>query len=565
MTSLLLLLTVVAAPPARPPAAAPQAEGAKGVVAADHVLASEVGLQVLKAGGDAVDAAVATALALGVLNPQSSGIGGGGFAVVWRAKEGKAYALDFRETAPAAAGPDTYTRPGITAEMSRWGGLAVGVPGEVAGLGELHRRWGRRPWDSLVAPAAKLAGEGYPCGQELASVFVRSGNKLRMASGIAALFRKPDGSWPKQGEPVVRPGLAKTLQAIGAGGPKAFYEGPVAAAIVKAAADTGGLLTESDLKAYKVKERAPLQGRYRGRTIYTMPPPSSGGAVLLQVLGMLAARKDLPPDAGAPRRVALLTEALKHAFADRARWYGDPDFTKIPLKKLLAPVALQARAGQLTPDKTQPSASYGVIAPPPDDSGTSHLSIIDAAGNAVALTTTVNTGFGSLVVAGDTGIVLNNEMDDFTTRPGEANAFGLIQSRRNSVAPGKRPLSSMTPTIVVGRVGKSKKTVPILAVGGSGGPRIITGTLQVLLNVLDHGQAPGQAVAAPRIHHQWLPDTLRVEPGAIVGGTAPLKAAGHTVERQKLKYGAIQAAIIDPAGRRVGASDPRKHGRAAAY
>lgn len=555
MTAVALLCALVAIPH--------QATGAHGVVAADHELASAVGVAVLKAGGDAVDAAVATTLALGVLNPHSSGIGGGGFAVVWRAKERKAYALDFRETAPAAAGRDTYTKPGVTPEMSRWGGLAVGVPGEVAGLAELHKRWGKTPWKTLVAPAQRLAGDGYPCGQELESVFERFGDKLHLATGISSRFRKADGSWPKAGDPVVRPGLSKTLAAIAAGGAKAFYEGPIAAAIAKAAVDAGGLLTEADLKGYRVKDRAPVQGTFRGRTIYSMPPPSSGGAVLLQVLAMLEARADLPPAHGAPIRVGLLVEALKHAFADRARWYGDPDFSTVPLDKLLDVAALRTRAAGLTPTRTKPSAHYGVIAPPPDDSGTSHLSIIDAQGNAVALTSTVNTGFGSLVVAGDTGIVLNNEMDDFTTQPGKPNAYGLMQSEHNSVAAGKRPLSSMTPTIVV--QGQGQDARPVLAVGGSGGPRIITGTLQVLLNVLEHGQSPGQAVAAPRVHHQWLPDKLRAEAGAVDGGSATLKGMGHTLQTGDLSFGVIQAAIIDKDGRRVGASDPRKHGKAAAY
>ena len=573
--ALTLYLVVLASPAGAAPAGVPldqtakprptgsEVTGAKGVVAADHELASRIGIEVLREGGNAVDAAVATTLALGVLNPQSSGIGGGGFAVIWHAKEAAAYAVDFRETAPAAAARDTYTKAGVTPQMSRFGGLAVGVPGEVAGLAEMHRRWGTLPWKRLVAPAVKLAAQGYPCGVELQAVFTRYGTKLRMAPALAKLFIKPDGSWPKVGEPIVRPGLAKTLKAIGDSGQKAFYEGPIAAAMAKVAQDADGLLTEADLKAYRTKERTPLKGAYRGRTIYTMPPPSSGGAVLLQVLGMLEARKGVSPEFGDPVRVGLLVEALKHAFADRARWYGDPDFSTIPLDRLLSPAALKAKAAALTPAKTRPAEEYGVIAPPPDDSGTSHLSIIDADGNAVALTSTVNTGFGSLLVAGDTGIVLNNEMDDFTTHPGKPNAFGLMQSEHNSVAAGKRPLSSMTPTVVIEGSGPTAR--PVLVVGGSGGPRIITGTLQVLLNVLDHGDHPGHAVAAPRIHHQWMPDKLRVEAGAIKGGTAPLLKAGHVIDVTPQSYGAIQAAIVDSQGRRVGASDPRKHGQAAAY
>lgn len=564
MTGVLLLLALVVAPPQVPAAtAAPalEAEGRQGVVAADHVLASQIGVDVLKAGGDAVDAAVATALALGVVNPQSSGIGGGGFAVVWRAKERRAYALDFREVAPAAATPDTFTRKGLAPDASRFGGLAVAVPGEVAGLAELHRRWGTRKWAEVIAPAADLAERGFPCGEELSSVFDRMGSTLATAMHLDALLRREDGTLPRVGETVLLPRLARTLRAIEQGGPRAFYEGPIAEALVKAVRAAGGRLSADDLKAYKPKARKPLRGSFRGRTIYTMPPPSSGGVALLQVLGMLEALKDLPREATDGQRVGLTIEAVKHAFADRAHWLGDPAFTRVPLDDLLDGKALRAKAAALDHLRRLEPAAYGVIAPPPSDSGTSHLSVIDAAGNAVALTTTINTPFGSLVASGDTGVILNNQMDDFTTRPGQPNSFGLMQSERNAVAPGKRPLSSMTPTIVI----EGSRQRPALVLGGSGGPRIITGTLQVLLNVLDHEQSPGPAVAAPRYHHQWLPDEVRIEPGAVAGGPEALEKVGHKVDVGPLHFGAVQAAALRKGGLRVGASDPRKHGQAAAY
>ena len=473
----LALLAAPASAPAPAATPAPEAWGRKGVVAADHALASHVGVDVLKAGGDAVDAAVATALALGVLNPQSSGIGGGGFAVVWRAKEGKAYTLDFRETAPAALEADSFTRPGLAANASRKGGLAVGVPGEVAGLTDAHARWGRLPWKRLVDPATKLAAEGFPCDKELARVVSHYGKKLLAGPGLVKFLRRPDGSWPVFGDLIVRPGLANTLEALGRQGRAAFYEGPVAKAIVATARKAGGVLTEADLKRYRTKERAPLRGLYRGHTIYTMPPPSSGGAALLQVLTMLEARRGLPKERGNTERVGVMVEALKHAFADRARWLGDPDFTPVPVDQLLDGPTLRVKARSLNPAKTGTAKAYGVVAPPPNAAGTRPLTVIDAEGNAVALSTTINTGFGSWLVAGDTGVVLNNQMDDFTTRPGEPNVYGLMQSDQNAVAPGKRPLSSMTPTIVVRGSGPGRAKA-VLVVGGSGGPRIITGTLQ---------------------------------------------------------------------------------------
>jgi gamma-glutamyltranspeptidase/glutathione hydrolase len=488
---------------------------ARAAVASDHPLASQAGVAVLKAGGNAFDAACATALALGVLHPDASGLGGGGFALVYVAKQKKVYALDFRERAPAALTAARFFKDGKpVAALSKEGGLAVGVPGEVRGLAEMVKRWGARPWKTCVDPAQKLAAKGVPVSWRLAMTL----ETLATGPGADPTFRKMLGGTPPPAENAIltRPELAATLATLEKDGPDAFYKGPIADEIVKAVAGAGGVLTAQDLESYAATERVALRTDYRGLHVYTMPPPSSGGVALVEALGILDARYPKPGDLPKDGRQSAaylhtLTEAFKNAFADRARFLGDPDFVQVDVARLTGAAYLDELAKRMKPDGVLPSDAYGSLgAPakaPPKDGGTTHLSIIDAAGNAVALTTTINLSFGAKLVAGSTGVLLNDQMDDFVMQVGVPNAFGLIGNEQNAVAGKKRPLSSMTPTIVL-----DKNKVKIV-VGGAGGPNIITSTLEVLLNVVDWKMDAQAAVTAPRIHHQWFPDMLGVEPG----------------------------------------------------
>lgn len=513
-----LILLVGCRPPAPGTAPVPPA----GAVAADHRLASEAGARVLRQGGNAVDAAIAAALSSGVVQPSGSGLGGGGFALVVE-PDGDATFLDFREVAPSRAGRDTF-RSGAS---SREGGLAVAVPSEALGLAELHRRWGRVELGVVVAPAVAQARDGFALGRHLEQ-------SLLAAPDMRALFT---------GDAHTRPGLAQALVDFAATRGEAFRTGWVAEDFVGAVRAAGGVLERSDLEAYTVKERTPLRRAWKGRTVWTAPPPSSGGVALLQMLGAT--------EAGASPHCEV--EAAKHAMADRAAWGGDPDFVPVPVDRLLSAERIAAIRADCGPT-TFPPDHYGGPAAPPSDAGTLHISVIDGEGMAVALTTTINTSFGSKVVAPRSGIVLNNEMDDFATRPGEPNAFGLVQGEQNAVEPGKRPLSSMTPTVVVGADGR-----PELAVGASGGPFIITATWQVLTDVLDRGLTPAQALAEPRWHHQWQPPVLVVENG--LAEAPALEAAGHVLRPIDTPFAAVQVAQRTPAGL-LAASDPRKHGEA---
>lgn len=527
------LLFLVSAPATVEAASPDPLRVPRAAVASDHPAASQAGVEVLKAGGNAVDAACATALALGVTVPHSSGLGGGGFAVVYLAKEKKVVTLDFREKAPAAIKKEMYYRDGkLVSALSRRGGLAVGVPGEPRGLHELVKRWGKLPFAACVKPAERLARAGTPLTEHAADVI--NGDGKRDAEGIAfigrvfALARRPFALPVKAGEIVRRPALATTLARLRAGGADAFYKGPVADEIVKAVTASGGVMTHQDLLDYNVVERPPVSTTYRGLKVFSMPPPSSGGIVVIEALGILAEKMREPPRG--PGRFSsaylhLLAEALKHGFADRARHLGDADFADVPMTKLADPAYHKELAGRIDDRKTLPPERYGFVtataARPPRDAGTTHLSVIDADGNAVALTTTVNLGYGSRVIAGPSGVILNDQMDDFAIEPETPNAFMLIGNEKNAVAPGKRPLSSMAPTLVLD--GDKVK----LAVGGAGGPRIISATLQILLNVVD-GQMDVQAASsAPRISHHWYPDTLLLEPEIPRDVIDGLEKRGH--------------------------------------
>ncbi len=536
----------------------------RGAVATAHPLSSEVGAAVLRRGGNAVDAAVAAALALSVVENQSSGLGGGGFAVVWLAREGAVRVLDFREVAPAAATRDMFLRQGRPdPALSRQGGLSVGVPGAVKGYAELARRFGTLPLRELVEPAARLASSGWATGE-----VERSTAELRLeclradpAAAREFLVAGPGGERvpPEPGSRRTRPDLARTLRRLGRD-PDAFYRGTLAGRIVAAVRARGGVLAAADLAGYRVRQREPLWGSYRGHRIATVPPPSAGGAVLV---GLLQALEAEDPAAGGwrPERfLHVFVEVEKRLFARRAGLFGDPDFVPgadAAAREMASPEAARAlRAG--IGERATPSTEVAV----PDHPGeTSHLSVVDADGNAVALTTTVNLPYGSCLVVPGTGILLNDQMDDFDAAPGVPNAFGLQGGTANAVAPGKRPLSSMAPALVFDPRGRL-----VLAVGSPGGSTIPSTVAQVIVGLLDWHMTLPEALGTPRIHHQWMPDEILAEPFALDAGAArSLEARGHRIRFAGRPFGNPQAVEVDPGtGWRIGASEPRWQGAPAA-
>ncbi len=527
-------------------------------VATAHGLATDVAAEVLRDGGHAVDAAVAAAFALAVVEPYSSGLGGGGFFVVHLADAGTQLALDARETAPAAATRDMYLSDGVVVpRLSRDGALSVATPSLVKGLAELHARCGRRPWAELVEPARRLAAEGFPVDARLRERIEI--HRHRFDAAARAVFL-PGGETPAVDAILRQPDLAATLSAIRDRGAAGFHAGPVAERIVTAVQSAGGGLALSDLADYRPVWREPVRGAYRGHEVISMPPPSSGGVHLVQMLNMLrdAGLAQLPPDD--PARYHRLAETMKFAYADRSLWLGDPDFTDVPVAWLTSSARADSQAALIRTDGVYPwRLCGGASTTATEGEHTTHLSVVDAAGNAVAATLTVNLGFGSGMVAAGTGVVLNDEMDDFVAAPGVPNAFGLVGGDANAVAPGKRPLSSMTPTILL------RDGCVFMVTGSPGGSRIITATLQTVLAVVDHGLGPADAVGLPRIHQQWRPDTLFHEPTAVATGALDvLRRLGHTpVERETV--GNVQLIVVDPDGRPVAASDPRGVGKAASF
>jgi gamma-glutamyltranspeptidase/glutathione hydrolase len=522
---------------------------AAGAVATEHRAAAEAGAAMLAVGGSAADAAVAAAATICVVHPSSCGTGGGGFALVWHA--GSAHALDFRETAPAAVRPALYLRGGKPQpERSRRGGLAVGVPGEVAGWIALHERFGRLPLVAVLAPAIRLAREGFPLGESphLARQIERAAPLLRSDPGLAALFLD-GGRIPGPGFRVRQPDLARLLGSVVRRRRAAFYDGSVAATIAATVQARGGVLAPEDLAAYLPVWRRPLSAPFAGRTVITFPPPGSGG-VVLTVLGIV--------DGLAPARSGdtgdtwptLLAGALARGFADRARWYGDPAFTTVPLDVLLAPARLARFRAEILGSAPERPRAPGV-----HDAGTAHVSVLAGDGDAVALTTTINTAFGAGILVPGTGVILNNEMDDFVLAPGATNVYGLGGGVPNLIRPGKRPQSSMSPTIVV-RDGR-----PELVIGASGGPFIISSTVQVVLRVLAGAETLPDAISAPRIHDQGAGTPLLVEPGIATGVRARLAGGGRAVVEIP-DLGAAAAVGRDRRGRLAAAGDRRKDGGA---
>jgi len=538
----------------------------QGAIATAHPLASEAGAEALRQGGTAADAAVAAALVLSVVENQSSGIGGGGFALVYVAKEKKVHVLDFREVAPAAATRDMFLRDGkADPRLSRQGGLAVGVPGAVKGYAALARRFGRLPLSRLAEPAARIAERGFAARPKLARAAAEERACLLSDAAAAREFllsgAGPGGEKrsPLADERLTRPDLARTLRSLG-GDPERFYRGKLAERIAAAAQAGGGLLTAADLAAYRVREREPLWGSYRGRRIATMPLPSAGGAVLL---GLLQALEGEEPRAGGYRPVRFLhafAEVEKRLFAARAGLLGDPDFVpgaESAVRELVSPARaalLRAQVGERATPSAQIPAAGGA---PAGGSHTSHLSVIDAEGNAVSMTTTVNTPFGACLVVPGTGILLNSQMDDFDAAPGAPNAYGLVGTGANAVAPGKVPLSSMAPTLLFDGEGRL-----LLAVGSPGGSTIPSTVAQVIVHLVDDRMPLAEALGAPRIHHQWQPDAIQAEPQALDAATAAaLQALGHEVRHRAAPFGNPQAVSLDPdTGLRTGASEPRSDG-----
>ncbi len=520
-------------------ASLPPTESTTGLVVSVQHLAAEAGADILRQGGNAIDAAVAVGYAEAVVNPCCGNIGGGGFLTAHLA-DGRDIFIDFRETAPAAATRDMYLnaagQPVLGASLFGW--KAVAVPGTVLGLDTALVKYGTMPRATVMAPAIRLAREGFVLTAADADMLARGAPLLRQNAAAARIFLHPDRSPLQAGDRLRQPELAATLQAIADNGPDAFYAGKIPRAVEAASRAGGGIITAADFAAYRVTETPPLTCTYRGHLIESAPPPSSGGTTICEILNILEGYDLRGMGFHAADAVHVMTEAFRLAFFDRNIWLGDPAFVHAPLTRLLSK-NYAARLRGTIGDKAMPSASLGPAIPPPGEkTETTHFSVLDKAGGAVAVTTTINGGFGAGVIAGDTGFLLNDEMDDFTTKPGAPNQFGLMQGEANEIAPGKRPLSSMAPTIVLqggeSKGGVSKNGSVEMVLGSPGGPRIITAIVETILNVTDYGMDAQEAVDAPRLHHQWLPDVLYAEPFALSPDTrALLEQMGYHIREQK--------------------------------
>lgn len=533
-----------------------QASGQNWVAATVHPIATAAAQAAFQRGGNAFDAAVAAALTLGVVDGHNSGLGGGCF-VLGRTADGKVFAIDGRETAPALASGDMFVRDGKPdPQLSQVGALASGVPGQVAALARLSLGYGAGGWSAACEHAASIAHDGYAITASTANAIRNQRRELAMFPTSAAVLLAADGSPPPVGTRLHQPDLGRTLQSLASEGPDWFYRGPFAEQCQQWMASNGGMLAAGDFASYVAKSRQPLQTAYRQWTVCGFPPPSSGGIHIAQMLMMLEAFpvRDLYNDSPV-KALHLVTEVMKRAFADRAFWLGDADFVDVP-RGLIDPEYCRQLAATIDLDKPTPVLSHGQ--PPRTGEGdlfsrqhTTHLTTADRAGNWVAITNTVNTTFGSCVMIPGTGVMLNNEMDDFSISPGTPNAFGLIGAENNAIQPGKRPLSSMSPTIVLDASGQ-----PRLTCGAAGGPRIISATLQCLLRVLDQGQTVGQAVAEPRIHHQWSPDQVLMEPSWPDEIVDAYTAMGHQLSRRG-NVAITQAIERTEDGQLHAASDPR--------
>ncbi|MBI3672133.1 MAG: gamma-glutamyltransferase [Rhizobiales bacterium] len=514
---------------------------ANGMVVSSQRIASEVGAEVLRKGGNAVDAAVAVGYVLAVTNPCCGNLGGGGFATLHLA-DGRDIFLNFREKAPAAATATMFldAKGEVVPDLSLKGYLAVAVPGTVLGLDTLLQKYGTLPRQAVMAPAIKLAGEGFVLTQGDADILAGATKSFAEKPGVAAIFLNGDKP-RKAGDRLVQKNLAATLASIARDGPAAFYKGPIADAVVTASQANGGILTKRDFADYTVSETPPVRCTYRGYALISSPPPSSGGTAICEILNIIEGYPMTELGFHSGLAIHVMTEAMRHSFVDRNFLLGDPAFVNNPLERLLSKSYAAEIRAKIDAAKASNSKDVQPGVPPHEGSETTHYSIVDAAGNAVAVTYTLNALFGAKIMAGDTGFFLNDEMDDFTVKPGVPNLFGLIQGKTNAIAPGKRPLSSMSPTIVT----KDGKTFMVL--GSPGGSRIITIVVQVIVNVVDYGMNIQEAVDAPRIHHQWLPDQISAEPFALSPDTKSiLTGMGYKIVEQS-PWGAAEAILIGPA------------------
>lgn len=525
----------------------------KGMVATQEALASKIGLDILKKGGNAVDAGVAIGFALAVTLPRAGNIGGGGFMMIYDAKTGKTVALDYREMAPGKAFRDMYLdeKGDAVAEKSRFHGLAIGVPGTVAGLTKALKDYGTMSLADVMAPAIRLAEDGIAVTPDLYNSLISLEKRLKKWDSTPKIFYKGDDYY-QVGDILKQPELAHTLKLIAEKGKDGFYQGETAEKIAKAVTEAGGLMTLEDLANYKAVIREPVKGQYRGYEVVSMPPPSSGGTHIVQILNILEGYpiKDMGHNTAAT--IHTMAEAMKFAYADRSEYLGDPDYVKVPVKALTAKKYAEDLRKKIT-DKPTPAAEIkpGKLAPY-ESNETTHYSVVDQYGNAISNTYTLNFSYGTGLVAEGTGVLLNNEMDDFSAKPGVPNGYGLIGGDANAVEAGKRPLSSMSPTLVL------KDGKPFIVTGSPGGSRIITTTLQVIMNAIDHDMNIAEATHATRIHHQWLPDEIRVEKDLNKDTVELLKAKGHKV-KVKTAMGSTQS-IMKAENGLHGSSDPRRTG-----
>jgi gamma-glutamyltranspeptidase / glutathione hydrolase len=532
-----------------------------GMVVAQEKLGAQIGADILRQGGNAVDAAVATGFAMAVSYPRAGNIGGGGFMVIHSAERNEDVAIDYRETAPAATTPDIFlgTDGKPDTDKSRNSALGIGVPGTVAGLALALEKYGSGNFTlaQIVKPAIDLARDGFVVADDTADTLPDMYRRMARWPNAAKTFSRIDGTPLHDGDRLIQSDLAATLAAIAEQGPRGFYEGPVAGKLVKSVRDAGGIMTLDDLKSYQAVIRAPVRGSYRGYGIVSMPLPSSGGTVLLESLNILEGFPLGDMKQGSASSLHVMIEAMKRAYADRARYLGDPAFINAPTDILLAKDYAAKQRASIDLARATPAADVGTPAAlPREGSNTTHYSVVDSRGNAVSNTYTLNFPYGVGLVADGTGVLLNNELDDFTAAPGASNAFGLVGFEANLPGPGKRPLSSMSPTIVL------KDGKPVLVTGTPGGSRIISAVLQIVVDVLDYKMDVAAAVAAPRVHHQWMPDVVRVEHGFTEDVLDELKARGHRVV-EPLGQTSANSIAVTPNGL-LGAPDPRTRGAEAA-